>query len=114
MLLRCLARRTLSTTRVALTGGPAPFNALPGSFLNGEDGREMLKKPEIGPVGKEEVRLGLFLEHILFFEKRRTSRTSTTITTRSPSTMRWPIATTCVLSQLTPVSSMSNIANDFC
>ena len=70
MLLRCLARRTLSTTRVALTGGPAPFNALPGSFLNGEDGREMLKKPEIGPVGKEEVRLSLIFRTYSIFRKK--------------------------------------------
>merc|ERR1711892_964364 len=51
----CLTECSYVAWPVALTGGPAPFNALPGSFLNGEDGREMLKKPEIGPVGKEEA-----------------------------------------------------------
>ena len=53
-MLRLAARRTLTATRVVLSG-PAPYNELPGSFLNGEDGREMAKAPEIGPAGAEEV-----------------------------------------------------------
>merc|ERR1712147_141942 len=53
-MLRLAARRTLTATRVVLSG-PAPYNELPGSFLNGEDGREMAKAPEIGPAGAEKA-----------------------------------------------------------
>ena len=47
--------RTLSVSRI-VASGPAPFNDLPGSFLNGEDGRQMEKVPDIGPPSAEEVR----------------------------------------------------------
>ena len=52
--------RTLSVSRIAASG-PAPFNELPGSFLNGEEGREMEKVPDIGPPSAEEVRF--FINH---------------------------------------------------
>ena len=48
--------RSLSHTRI-LASGPAPFNNLPGSFLNGEDGRTMEKVADIGPPAAEEVLL---------------------------------------------------------
>ena len=103
--------RSLSHTRI-LASGPAPFNNLPGSFLNGEDGRTMEKVADIGPPAAEEV---LFLEfakiYIYFF--RLTSHTSITTTIRSHSTMPLLIAIICALSHQMPDSLISSTENNF-
>ena len=37
-----------------MAADPANFNNMPGSFLNGENGREMETKPDIGPQAAEQ------------------------------------------------------------
>merc|ERR1711990_1136401 len=47
--------RLVSYTAVRCAADPANFNNMPGSYLNGEQGREMEKKADIGPVAAEAV-----------------------------------------------------------
>ena len=68
--------RSLSHTRI-LASGPAPFNNLPGSFLNGEDGRTMEKVADIGPPAAEEV---LFLEFAKKYTKKCISSSGLQVT----------------------------------
>merc|ERR1712131_127559 len=46
--------RLVRYSAVRLAADPSNFNNMPGSFLNGENGREMETKPDIGPPAAEQ------------------------------------------------------------